>query len=366
MLIVDAHQDLAWNMLTFGRDYTRSAVQTRQIETGSQAVQENQDTLLGWSDYQAGQVALIFATLFVAPQRRCSGASDRLCYSTYEQAHQLYSAQVDAYERLVDQNPRKFRLVSDQQTLDELLAAWRKADEDGKLPEHGLPVGLALLMEGAEGVRQPDELEWWRQRGVCIIGPAWAGTRYCGGTREPGPLTADGYALLEGMAHNHFILDLSHMDEKAVLQALDSYPGPIIASHSNPGVVWNRQDFNNRFLSDRMIHGLLERDGVIGIVLCNDFLKSGWRKGQARDLVTLHDIVAYIDYVCQLAGDASHVGLGSDFDGGFGLQSVPPEIDTIADLQKLIPLLESKGYSQEDIARIMGENWLAKLRQVLL
>jgi membrane dipeptidase len=66
-----------------------------------------------------------------------------------------------------------------------------------------------------------------------------------------------------------------------------------------------------------------------------------------------------------LAGDAKHVGIGTDFDGGFGLQSVPAEINTIADLQKLVPLLGKRGYTNNDITAIMGENWLSLLKETL-
>ena len=72
-----------------------------------------------------------------------------------------------------------------------------------------------------------------------------------------------------------------------------------------------------------------------------------------------------LDYICQMAGDAHHVGIGSDFDGGFGLQSVPAAIETIADLQSLVPLLAQKGYTEEDIAIIMGQNWLKVLNENL-
>jgi len=57
--------------------------------------------------------------------------------------------------------------------------------------------------------------------------------------------------------------------------------------------------------------------------------------------------------------------LGSDFDGGFGLQHIPPELDTIADLQKLAPLLAARGYSQADLTAIFGENWLNYLHNAL-
>ena len=80
MLIVDAHQDLAWNILTFGRDYTKSALQIRREEQGTLHALYNDDTMLGWPEYQRGQVALIFATLFATPKRFCTGEWDRLCY----------------------------------------------------------------------------------------------------------------------------------------------------------------------------------------------------------------------------------------------------------------------------------------------
>ncbi len=79
----------------------------------------------------------------------------------------------------------------------------------------------------------------------------------------------------------------------------------------------------------------------------------------------LDAVIAQIDYICQLAGDALHVGIGSDFDGGFGMQSTPTEIDTIADLQKLVPLLLSKGFTNRDVENIMGGNWLHQLERSL-
>jgi membrane dipeptidase len=159
-------------------------------------------------------------------------------------------------------------------------------------------------------------------------------------------------------------LDLSHMDEQAVLQALDVYPGSLVATHSNPQALLKESDIN-RFLSDRVLQGLIERDGVIGIPPYNKFLRWEWEPGHGREAIPLELVVDHIDYICQLAGDANHVGIGTDFDGGFGLQSVPAEIDTIADLQKLIPLLKKRGYTDSDTAAIMGENWLNKTRESL-
>lgn len=345
-------------MLTFGRDYTLPAAQTRQREAGSEIPARNGDTLLGWPDYQQGRVALVFATLFAAPARRKLGEWDSQCYTTASQAYSLYSAQLDAYYRLAGDQPDKFRLIQAREDLEDLLAHWERQEQETH------PVGLVLLMEGAEGVRAPGELDEWWERGVRLIGPAWAGNRFCGGTQEPGPLTSEGYALLDGMASAGFALDLSHMDERAALQALDYYPLAVIASHSNPASLLPGLE-SNRFLSDRQIRGLIERDGVVGIVPFNRFLLPDWKTGDSRQAVSLQHVAHHVDYICQVAGDALHVGIGSDFDGGFGLQSVPAEIDTIADLQKLAQILHEQGYTGSDVAAIMGENWLSLLRRTL-
>ena len=358
MIIVDSHQDLAWNMLSFGRDYTRSVEETRQLESGGQTPLRNGDTLLGWPEYQRGKVAVIFATLFAAPARHKLGEWDEQTYADTAQAHRAYFAQMEAYQRLVDENPDQFQMVQSLQDLETVLAGWEKSAESQA------PIGLVILMEGAEGVRQPAELEEWWQRGVRLIGPAWAGTRYCGGTQEPGPLTAEGFALLEGMAEFGLTLDLSHMDEQAVLQALDVYPGPIVATHSNPQALLKEAEIN-RFLSYRVLQGLIERDGIVGIPPYNKFLRWDWNLNQGRAVISLDLVVDHIDYICQLAGDSKHVGIGTDFDGGFGLQSVPGEIDSIADLQKLIPLLRKRGYTDTDTAAIMGTNWLTHLKESL-
>ena len=360
-LIIDAHEDLAWNMATFQRDYSLDGEEIRSLERGTPAQIHNGDTLLGWDKYQQGRVGVVFATLFAAPMRTNEGEWDTQCYVEDRQAESLYRRQLDLYHKLVDQHPDKYRLVLNKTDLDETISAWQTAAEDG---ESQPPVGLVILMEAAEGIRSVDQLSEWYAGGVRLIGPAWAGTRFCGGTKEPGPLTSDGYQLLDAMADHGLILDLSHMDEQAALQSLDHYPEKIVATHANAKTLLPKLE-SNRFLSDRVIEGLIARGGVIGVVPFNLFLDDNWAKGMRRELVSIQKVVDQIDYICQLAGDAQHVGIGSDFDGGFGWQSVPHEIDSIADLQKLAPLLAEKGYSEADIKAIFGENWLGVLQSAL-
>ena len=69
-LIIDSHQDLAWNMLTYGRDYTRSVEETRRLEAGTTTPERNGESTVGWPEYQRGQVAVVFATLYSLRQQR--------------------------------------------------------------------------------------------------------------------------------------------------------------------------------------------------------------------------------------------------------------------------------------------------------
>jgi membrane dipeptidase len=189
------------------------------------------------------------------------------------------------------------------------------------------------------------------------------GTRYCGGTSEPGPLTDLGRRLLDRMARHRMVLDTSHMAEDAFFDAIDRYQGPVIASHSNP----RRFVDGDRHLSDDMIRALIARDGVIGHVPFNAFLVPGWRRseGAPKDAADLSTIVRAIDHICDLAGNARHVGLGSDLDGGFGAEATPAGIDSVADLQKVVEALSDRGYADAEVAGIAHGNWLRVLRMSL-
>jgi membrane dipeptidase len=359
-IIVDAHEDIAYNMLKYGRDYLRAVEETRRLEVGSAAVLDNEDALLGWPDYQRGQVAIIFSTLYATPVRWHKGENNLQVYKTYDEAYQLYHEQLMIYHRMTDSSSDKFRLIASSRDLDLILDHWKNPSL-----ESGHPVGMVVLMEGAEGIRSLSELEEWYELGVRLIGPAWVGTRYCGGWREPGPLTDDGRKLLSAMADYNFILDLSHMDEQSTIEALDIYRGPIVGTHGNCLALMPNSN-SNRHFSDRILNGIIKRDGVVGIVPFNSYLKVGWVAGKnKREEVPLSYVADHIDHICQIAGDALHAGIGSDFEGGFGLQSVPPEIDTVADLQNLVSLLQTRGYSENDITNILGNNWITRLKRDL-
>jgi membrane dipeptidase len=278
---------------------------------------------------------------------------EKLVYSTADEAHQQGQLQLDYYHSLWDE-------------VEYLRPVLTAGDVENVVQSHVTTddplVGMVILMEGADPIRYPEEVELWYERGLRIVGLAWDDTRYAAGAwRDGGGITKEGNALLEVMAEFGIILDLTHLGEEATFQALERYEGPIIASHSNARALVPGQ----RQLSDEQIRRLIEREGVIGIVLANGFLKRGYQRGDRKEEVTLSHVTAHIDHICQLAGDASHVGLGTDFDGGFGVESVPKEISEVADLQLIAKNLSDYGYDDDDIVGIMGENWLRLLRRSL-
>lgn len=351
MIIVDAHQDIAFNAVCFDRDYLTPALKKRRLE----AELSLPGATLGLGESLLGRVAIIFATIFTAPRRRGSAPWEKVMYDDAPGAYQLACWQADYYQRLTDRSGA-VRLIRSVGDLDQVLETW----ESDKTLRHRQQ-GLVLLMENADPIIEPRQLEEWYSRGLRIIGPAWSASRYSGGTGQPGSLTDLGRELLVMMAAFSMILDVSHMAEEACFQALDVYEGPVIASHSNPRRFCN----TDRHLSDTMIRRLAERDGVMGIVLFNKFLDDKWHAGDRKALITLDHVVDAVDHVCQVTGSAAYVGLGSDFDGGFGVESIPAELDTVADLWQIPAKLRARGYADDDIGAIVGGNMLRKLREGL-
>jgi membrane dipeptidase len=361
-IIVDAHEDIAWNTLCFGRNYLKSVHEIRRQEAGGPVETVTGVATLGLPEWMKGGVAVIAATLFTLPERRRTSTLEPH-YKDSNEAHVLALRQIEVYERMAQQS-RQIKLIRTGADLEAVLAMWEGFDpslpEDPKRDQR--QIGLVYLIEGGDSIREPAEVEWWHERGVRLIGPAWSGTRYCGGTDEPGPLTAAGVELLKHMRPFNLVLDLSHMDDRAFLQALDQYDGPVIASHSNPRAL---TDNTNRHLSDEMINALVQHEGVIGTLIFNKFLLKSWEHGHPRDAATVETVATAIDYVCQIAGDARHAAIGTDFDGGFGRDSIPAGFDTVADLQLIGPALEKRGYSAADVELIMNGNWMRVLRRAL-
>lgn len=348
--IIDAHQDIAYESLLHRRDYKRPVAESRAAEAGN----HDRQITLGYPEYRQAQIGIIFATVFLEKIR--SGAREPqigIEYRTPDEFHRSVQTQIDFYQRWDDDPDRKFRLLRGRNAWNEQVSILNDPEQ-----RETAPIGIILLIEGAEGLRSFADLDEYIDAGLRLIGPVWGGGRWCACAWEDprDGFTSEGYELLNAMNERGLILDVSHMNKKSAEQALTRYDRSVVATHCNCAALLKRTE-DQRHLHDETIRLIIERNGVIGVIPGNEFLSSEWKPGGDRRLITLDTLANHIDHICQLAGNADNAALGTDFDGGFGYPDIPYEMNHIGDLGKIRDRLENRGYSASDIAKICHGNW---------
>ncbi len=327
--IVDAHLDLAWNTLN-GRDLTLTVDALRAQERRT-----SQQIMATLPELAAGGIAIVFGTLYVGAK----GFDDEGAGIYETPPDEDARNQLAVYRRWESEG--RVRIITGRASLESHLDAWL---DDAV-------TGVVLLIEGGDSITTPDDLDEWWDAGVRVIGPAWTKTRYCGGTRAPGPLTALGRDLLAKMKERGVILDVSHMAEQSFWDAMEAGFHRVAATHANVRSFVGEK-IADRHLSDDMLAALGDADGMVGVVPANRFLTE-----EAE--VTMGTVKKHLDHIASIVG-WHRVGIGSDLDGGFGLEETPAGMDTAADLRKIADLVPP------DAAEgVLGGNWLRVLRESL-
>ena len=336
MLIVDAHLDLAYNALR-GREVLRPATEQSSDEEGIPSV--------GLPDLRAGGVDLICATIFCAPD-----SPKERGYRSAQEAHAMATDQLNWYRRQADAGQITLVKTAGDLPRGTGLPPVPAAPHGRDARATGKPFAI-ILLEGADPIRDPPDVAEFFNWGVRIVGLAWKRTRYAGGTGAPGPLTPEGVSLVRELDRIGIIHDASHLAEESFWQLLDLSGGPVMASHSNCRSIVP----TDRQLSDDMIRAIARRDGIIGINFYDRFLVPPDQHGKRR--ANLADVVIHLKHMCDVIGDADHVGIGTDMDGGLGREQIPHEIQSSADLPRMADALSSSGFGDGDVLKIMGENW---------
>ncbi len=213
---------------------------------------------------------------------------------------------------------------------------------------------IGILIEGADPIRTPDELSWWKERGACAVGLAWAKqSRYAGGNTTDLGITDLGRALVREIDRLGLVHDASHLSDRAFGELLGLTDRRIIASHSNCRAIVDPSGANQRHLTDDQIQAIVARGGIIGLNLFSKFLRPPGKDGRA----TIDETIAHVERVCDLAGSRAHIGLGSDADGGFSMLALPEGIDRPRHFSKLTEALSSRGWSDEEVAGFAWKNW---------
>ncbi len=351
MLILDAHLDLAMNALEWNRDLSRPIGEIRDRESGLTDKPDRGKGTVSLPEMRRGSVGLCVATLigrYVAPGSTLTG------WHSPEQAWAMTQGQLAWYRAMEARG--ELVQIRDRGALDAHLEAW-------KPPAAAPPIGYVLSLEGADSIVTLAHLERAYGEGLRAVGPAHYGPGvYAQGTNATGPMGAPGRELLREMARLGIILDVTHLCDDSLRDALDHYAGPLWASHSNCRALVP----HNRQFADEQIRDLIDRGAVIGAAFDAWMLTPDWVRGTSTPEgagVTLETVIDHIDHICQIAGDALHCGIGSDLDGAFGQEQCPADIRTIADLSRIPARLAARGYGPNDIANIAHGNFIRFLRK---
>lgn len=352
--IFDAHLDLSMNAMEWNRDLSRPIEEIRRREKGKTDLRDRGNGVVCFPEMRRGRIGVCVATQIARYVRETNPFPG---WHSPEIAWAMTQAQLAWYRAMEEKGEMKQIRTSGE--LKVMADLWMND------PPADAPIGYILSLEGADSMVTLSHLERSYADGLRALGPAHYGVgTYSPGTEAEGPLTAKGRELVKEMDRLGIIMDATHLTDEAFWEAVELFQGPIWASHQNCRTLVPGQ---RQFTDDQLKH-LIERGGVVGAALDAWMMVPGWIKFKTRPEdtgVSLQHMVDHIDHVCQLAGNSLHAGVGTDLDGGFGREQAPMDLETIADLQKVPPMLKARGYSETDIANIMHGNFLRFLAKHL-
>jgi membrane dipeptidase len=357
MLIFDGHLDLAMCAIHWNRDLTRPLEEVRRREKHLTDKPDRGRGVLTFPEMRRGSIGLCIATQI---GHSVSEVSPLQGWHSPEIAWSQTQAQL-AWYRVMEERGEMKQIVNRAGLLAH-ASLWKNATPEQQAT---LPIGYILSLEGADSMLTPAYVERAFAYGLRAIGPAHYGPgRYSPGTGAEGPLEPRGRELLKQMKSLGLCLDMTHFTDDAFWEALDIFDGPIWSSHQNARKLVPHQ----RQHSDEQLKAVINRGGMIGMAFDAWMMVPGWIRFQTtpeQTGVRIETIVDHIDHVCQLAGNARHVGIGSDLDGGYGKEQTALDLETVADLQNLTTILARRGYSSSDIEGIMHGNWIRMLSEAL-
>jgi membrane dipeptidase len=295
-------------------------------------------------------------------------------------------AQVEAIRALAERHP-------DIWTFATTAAGVRRAHDEGRL--------AALLgLEGGYAIDEKlERVEHYFRRGVRYMTPAWTHSLSWAGSSgdEVGAtrgLNDFGRAVVREMNRLGMLVDVSHVSDKTFWDMVETSRSPVVATHSNCRAIADVP----RNLTDDMIRAIAETGGVVCVVFYPGFLEPGWKarkdaveaeirplveeaergapgdgslKRIAGDRVRMREFAARLapvpytrvaDHIAHIVRLTSveHVGCGSDFDG---ITATPAGLSSVAELPNLTAELLGRGYTAEDVIKILGGNVLRVMEE---
>ena len=297
-------------------------------------------------------------------------------------AYKHANDQIDALEKLIANNPDKIELAKSSADIERI-------NKDGKI--------VALIgIEGGNMIEESlDNLEALYNRGARYLTLTWnynlpwvtaAAMEVKTKDKKGKGLTEHGKEIIRKMNELGMMVDLSHAGEQTFYDVLSITNKPVLVSHSNAAALTPHY----RNLKDAQLEALKKNGGVVGVNFYSEFLDSNYpkrvkklyykthkkdstnkeisvgkmygalsAKGKHEANAPFENVLKHIDHLVAKAG-IDHVAIGSDFDG---IESPPQELEDVTKFPVLTKALLERGYSKEDVAKIMGLNFLRVLKE---
>ncbi|XP_017968835.1 dipeptidase 1 [Drosophila navojoa] len=331
--LIDGHNDLPWNIRKFLKN------QLKDFHFGSDLREMAPWSSSAWSHtdlrrLKEGMVSAQFWSAY-AP-----------CSSQHLDAVQLTLEQIDLIRRLVHLYPHHMALVTSAAGIEQTHRTGKIASLIGVEGGHAIGTSLSVLrMFYQLGAR------YLTLTHTCNT--PWAD---CCKVDEPGKyphiggLSSFGKLVVKEMNRLGMIVDLSHVSVPTMLDALATSQAPLIFSHSSAHAICN----SSRNVPDHVLQRIATNGGLVMVAFYPHFVSCS---GQA----TLHDVVDHINHIREVAG-IDHVGIGAGYDG---VNLVPKGLEDVSKYPHLFAtLLESDKWTEADIAKLAGRNFLRVFNEV--
>ncbi|MFP3952334.1 MAG: dipeptidase [Candidatus Bathyarchaeia archaeon] len=330
-LVVDTHNDTIQHLI---KSPPFIASDTHQMPPRRRLGERSEHGQIDIPRIEEGRVNCLIFAMYVSPQYTI-----RLLRRV-----QL----LDTFQRELEENQEKIALAT---SYDEVI----RAIDDGK-------IAALISVEGGEPLEGKIEpLRAIYRLGVRSLTLTHFPRNELGdgsGADSGSHLTEFGEEVVQEMNNLGMIIDISHLNETGFWDVVKLSRDPLLATHSNCKALCS----HHRNLTDEQIKALAEKDGVLNLSFCAGFIRDGIGFGdpEAIKKIEVEDWLDHLDHAVNLVG-TSHVGIGSDLDGGCGF----PGLDDVTKFPVLTQGIISRGYSDSDIEKILGGNNLRVFKKVL-
>ncbi|MDE0759035.1 MAG: dipeptidase [Pseudomonadales bacterium] len=358
--LIDGHNDIPWQYRVRAKNHLN------QLDLAADLSKLEKPTHTDIPRLRQGLVGGLFWSVYVPVGEYGGDAQDV----------QTVMEQIDLVKRMVDRYSADFEMAYDASQVREIHSRGKIASLIGMEGGHSIHNSLATLrMLYDLGARY---MTLTHSKGLLWADSATDEARHDG-------LTAFGEQVVLEMNRIGMLVDLSHVSAASMRDALRVSRAPVIFSHSSAYTVTQHA----RNVPDDVLQTVARRDGIVMVNYLTSYVSEPmrlhrikyeqhrdsissqsdpeqletamkiWQQQHPAPVVTLADVADHIDHIRQIAG-IDHIGLGADYDG---MPPGPVGLEDVSTYPALLRELLARGYSDEDIAKIAGDNILRVLSQ---